>query len=473
MNRRPKFKRLLILANIVLLFSCITIYLFDLLFGNGNGIIEKFNFNPLLTYLGGQLILLLFWGMSSKGQISNWSLSLFSLLILLIIIELAFRIIPSSVKSNIRVVNGPFPYKSYDPVFFKDNHPNCNFQYTHSPQDGGEKINIHINSQGIRGPEISTKDSLKERILFLGDSYIQAIQVPYKQTIGQLLQNDSTEIIQHGYPSYSPFLEFNWLLKKGIHFEPDRVFLFLYMNDFYSGSQVGDEGYTQFTEFDEQGYPKRFIFPDSQKEIRKNPFNQMLESFEKLKIFKWINFQLRLNNVVPDLPKTRFQSLLQANTPEFEKAYFAQDFKEDFLHSFRWDLIAGLRDTSLWDRAMRNRIQLSFDYLKKMNTFLKEKEIPLHLVFIPFPWQFPDESLYSKSQMGMEGIVFPYSGLQNMLQDFCEKEKISYLDLYESYKVFKMKHPHKKLYYNADRHWTPEGHALSAEIIKAKLMLNH
>ena len=66
------------------------------------------------------------------------------------------------------------------------------------------------------------------------------------------------EIIQHGMSSWSPLLELNWLIKKGLSFKPKSVVLFLCINDFYQDYFSSDLAYTKETVFDLDGYPKEF-----------------------------------------------------------------------------------------------------------------------------------------------------------------------------------------------------------------------
>jgi len=467
MDRRSAFRKFLYLAEGLLLLGCGGLYLLDLIFGNGDGVIDQLKINVFTIFVCVQVLLLLLYGISSSRSIlSNLSISLMSLLVMLFVAEVGFRFLSTTHRKGITVKEGPYYYKSFDPVFFKTNHPNCSFSNTLSPVDGGATISIKINSQGIRGPEIPAKKEGQKRLLLIGDSFIQAIQVPYKETIGEQIKSslsDSISIFQHGFPSYSPLLEFNWLLRKGIHFEPDQVLLFIYMNDFYSGRQVGDAGYWPHTKFDKNGYPAGFTFDAKKPPEKRTPFSLLLQDINRSALLKWGKFQLRLGEIKAALPIEQFDHILQLPKEEFTAWYQKIIVEGDPFRSFNWDLMAGLRDTSLWGNDLVNRIDKSLSILKHMDRFLSQKNISFGVVFIPFPWQLKDEGRSSKKQLGFAEVTFPYSGLQAKFQQFCQSEQIPFLDLYPDFVNYKREWPDRHLYFPHDQHWTAAGHQLAAE----------
>ena len=467
MDRRSSFRKFLYLTEALLILACGGLYLLDFILGNGDGVIDKLGFGILSIFLFSQVPLLLFYGMSSRRTaLSNLSVSLFSLFVLFLLAEIGFRYFSTTYIEDITIKEGPYYYKTHDPVFFKTNHPNCSFQKTLPPIDGGATISVRINSQGVRGPEIAAKKADQKRVLLIGDSYIQAVQVPYEQTIGERIKSnlsDSTSIIQHGFPSYSPLLEFNWLLHKGIHFKPDQVLLFIYMNDFYSSHQVGDAGYWPYTKFDKNGYPSGFTFDDKPASEKRSPYTILLQDLQRSALISSLQSQLKARHTRTAFPTDQFDNLLLLPKKEFTLQYQKVEQANDPVQLFNWDLIAGLRDTNLWDEKLIKRIDKSISVLKNMKGFLDKENVSFGLVFIPFVWQLKDEGLQSKDLVGLNDIVFPYSGLQAKFQQFCQSEKIPFLDLYSDFIDHKNRWPDRHLYYPYDQHWTAAGHQLAAD----------
>ena len=123
----------------------------------------------------------------------------------------------------------------------------------HNPAAGSAVINqpnrldefapvlVQVNSAGIRGPEPPPRAD----ILIIGDSFVQAVQVPWEKTVAPLLETRLRQrgiharVISHGVLSWSPLLEWNWYLKEGRKYRASTVVLFFFWNDLWTvGSEV-------------------------------------------------------------------------------------------------------------------------------------------------------------------------------------------------------------------------------------------
>ena len=117
---------------------------------------------------------------------------------------------------------------------------------------------VEINSAGIRGPELSRG---RVDVLLLGDSFIEARQLAWDQTLGPRLQAaldrraTGARVVSHGMRGWSPLLEWNWYLKVGRQFRPRVVLLFLFWNDLWS---AGTEVQTFRAVLRPDGRPDRF-----------------------------------------------------------------------------------------------------------------------------------------------------------------------------------------------------------------------
>src|SRR3989304_9665851 len=99
------------------------------------------------------------------------------------------------------------------------------------------RVPVHINSQGLRDVEHSVaKAPGVFRLLLLGDSYIEALQVPLDQTIGRQLEqrlNSSGgaqryEVISMGVSGYGTASQYLYYRERGRNYRPDLVLLALY-----------------------------------------------------------------------------------------------------------------------------------------------------------------------------------------------------------------------------------------------------
>jgi lysophospholipase L1-like esterase len=89
-------------------------------------------------------------------------------------------------------------------------------------------VPINVNSQGLRGPEISPKGS-KQRILLIGDSTTYGSGVPEDQIIPALLAKELNpalvDVVNGSFTTYNTVQELLFLLEEGLAFEPDLVIL--------------------------------------------------------------------------------------------------------------------------------------------------------------------------------------------------------------------------------------------------------
>lgn len=105
---------------------------------------------------------------------------------------------------------------------------------------------VRINSLGIRGPEIAIpKPEGNRRLLILGDSYVQALEVPYADTFYALLAESVRasgapllEPVPMGVTGYGQAQQLLWLQKLGVRLEPDLVVASVFLgNDITDNSQ--------------------------------------------------------------------------------------------------------------------------------------------------------------------------------------------------------------------------------------------
>lgn len=131
--------------------------------------------------------------------------------------------------------------------FWNTNHPITGWAL--APNAGGRWFNplyeydvdVRVNSRGVRSPEAIgyEKPAGVYRILVLGDSYVEALQVPlaesFPQQLGQMLRDAGlqTEVINAGVSGWGTDQQLLWLREEGVRYQPDLVLLAFYPgNDF-------------------------------------------------------------------------------------------------------------------------------------------------------------------------------------------------------------------------------------------------
>ncbi|GJL61406.1 MAG: hypothetical protein NPIRA04_00600 [Nitrospirales bacterium] len=111
-------------------------------------------------------------------------------------------------------------------------HPTRTIAYgpsmTGSHQELDFNVPVHINAQGLRGPDIGKKDH-RQRILLVADSTTFGSGVPVDQIIPAYLTEelgpDRVEIINGGFATYNTVQELLFLEEEGLSYEPDLVIL--------------------------------------------------------------------------------------------------------------------------------------------------------------------------------------------------------------------------------------------------------
>jgi len=130
---------------------------------------------------------------------------------------------------------GRLPERRPDPLLGTRLIPNA----VYAQNDEGSSYG-RINSLGLRDREIPyVKPKGVKRVLILGDSFMEAMQVSLDDSfskqlqtfLGKTLQGDSVETINAGRGGMGTAEEYLWYATEGIKYSPDLVLLALYAGD--------------------------------------------------------------------------------------------------------------------------------------------------------------------------------------------------------------------------------------------------
>lgn len=152
-------------------------------------------------------------------------------------------------EAAIRLANRRFPYfYRYDPDCGWALRPGASGRYDRE----GHSL-VVINSAGIRGPGISTAEPAGTfRVAVLGDSYAEAIQVPYEQTFSAVtgrelahcpaLGGRPVQALDFGVDGYGTAQELIMLKRKVWAYAPDVVVLAVFLGNDVRNNSVTLEG---------------------------------------------------------------------------------------------------------------------------------------------------------------------------------------------------------------------------------------
>ena len=151
--------------------------------------------------------------------------------------------------------------REYARQFYSLTPPGTAFLNRSKPIDEFPPALIEINRRGIRGPERA--DDMAD-VLVIGDSFVEARQLPWEVTVGPRLEaalrarSRSDRVVSHGMRGWSPLLEWNWYLKEGRRWHARTVFLFFFWNDLWPS---GTEAATFRAVLTSDGRPVSFDVP--------------------------------------------------------------------------------------------------------------------------------------------------------------------------------------------------------------------
>ena len=189
-------------------------------------------------------------------KIFLWTISLFFYLFLIIVLgEMYARIKHNEILSLKSQVAS---YRKADFQFHHSFVPNSVGRSTSKEWD----VVYKINSFGLRDREYPfDRKPNTFRILALGDSFTEGHGVEIEQTFVKILERKLNkasidgivyEVINGGIGGYSPILEYLFLSKRALGFNPDLVILFYDLNDLKD-----DHDYEVTADFDKNGLPLR------------------------------------------------------------------------------------------------------------------------------------------------------------------------------------------------------------------------
>ena len=344
---------------------------------------------------------------------------------------------------------------------------------------------IDINTLGIRGPEIPDG---RTDVLLIGDSMIEARQLPWEQTLGPRLQEAFRaraipgRVVAHGMRGWSPFLEWNWYLKVGRGLRPRTVLLFFFWNDLWT---AGDEVATFRAVLRPDGRPDYFDVPVEPnwiwyKHVRlmrlvedvwhRLGFDQIKRAFSTVAARKASGETLDLPGA-QRLARTLTEPPLTASEIEAILTQKEADLAPGLRAVAARSLWPSARPWRLWSDAQRTAAAKTELELQRFAEDVAADGGRLVIVSVPNPLQVgADECAVGRLFERVEpGAILPAeSGIQTWLQGVSERHRIELLDPSAAMREFLRARPPDDaapLYLRADCHWSERGHRFMADYL--------
>lgn len=342
-------------------------------------------------------------------------------------------------------------------------------------REGGSYV--HINSDGFRDREHArTKPANTFRIAILGDSFTEAMQLPFEQTYGFLLEQklqqcntfrgQRVEVINFGVSGYGTALELLTLRQKVWDYSPDMVLLaFTTHNDVFDNSRA-------LSQSEEVPY---FVYRDGEltydASFRDSKLYRQRDS-RMNRAGRWIHNHLRvvqLVHYVQFVARTRLtdwrtkRKLAQQSQSQGTRqpaAPAAQDIGRDNM------IYLEPRDEN-WKEAWH----VTEGLIMQMNAEVNQKRARFVLVTLSNAVQvYPDPNVRQRflQHIGSETIFYPNLRLKAL----ADREQFDFLDLAQPMQTYADQNKVFLHGFGSDLgngHWNAEGHRLAADLIAQKM----
>jgi hypothetical protein len=303
------------------------------------------------------------------------------------------------------------------------------------------KQEVETNSFGMRDREHKTaRAGTKFRILVLGDSFMEAIQVKFDRSFPKLLEDRLSvalkreiEVINAAVSGWGTDEELTYLERYGRAFKPDLILVAMTLQ------------------------------------------NDLLDNMKQ-------NFHVLVNNRV--LPIERRDTPFVAYKFWQLRAFLSAKFHTYQLfrrwwHSTKVEQGSMELNTHVLDlisREMAPQVitgwRITQELLRKIKVISDDLHAQMSIILIPLTIQLDDANLSQLLlQRGLAKSEICVDEPQRIMRQFGQAEKIEVIDLLPSFREEQKRHG-KTLILKYDGHWSEAGHAIAARVVSRNLVHN-
>ena len=374
----------------------------------------------------------------------NFMIALAAVIAALLLLELAARFLPTPFDGSSNVADTYSDQTGWRGKPF----------YTTTVATGDYVHDLALNSAGMHDIEHNpTKPDVIYRILMLGDSFVQAVQVREEETAHQVLadllnsQADSSkfEVISAGVGGWGTAQQLLYYRREGRTYQPDLVLLMFFLGndvkDNLPGRGVTVDGLNHYTPYfvlnGNQLDPEPWYYaPGLAPTLGQAPPGWKVWNNLLGRLYQSSRLYAQIEPLVAAEP-------IKASMLDF---YLGQNDDFDYILALTFALVKQLRDEVEQDGAEFAVVLIS----------------PAELL-----------EFYQLSPAGREEIYQRLPGMrraeeidppnQQLVQRFSQAG-IDVLDLYAPF-AERMAHSDEPLYFEGDKHWTVAGNRLAGETI--------
>jgi lysophospholipase L1-like esterase len=323
---------------------------------------------------------------------------------------------------------------------------------------------VSMNSHGFRDREHGwSKPAGTRRVVVLGDSFVEALQVPFERSVTPLLEAKvgqaagSVEFINLGLSGFGTGRQYLMLREYGLRYQPDLVVLFLVGNDISDNSRrlqgkpflpyplpAGDGTLAR----DERGQPRFSTFADQTSALgsiaaflrnRSKGYRVVREAIDGSTAVNGLLYRVGLMSTPPE----------QVNRTTGDNFGFYEIYRQ--------------QPTPAWAEAWA----LTEGMLLATRDLAAAHGAPFVVVTVPAAWEvYPDQWQGILQRVpAMRDVAMDLELPSKRLGRFLAAHGIPNVSLLDEFRARARTSP--ALYVAGDAHWTADGHRLAADLLAA------
>ena len=309
---------------------------------------------------------------------------------------------------------------------------------------------VEINDQGMNDEPVPLEKPTDElRVLVLGDSFVEAVQVAREQNFCKRLerllserQHRKVRVINAGVTTYSPLLEYLYFTRELRRYQPDAVVQVFFSNDVYD-----DLRYTALATFDPNGLPIAvgpgdhwIVFPRG-KPTRESNREQWEFRRSASEEAPWLGKKSYVAALIGEVLASRRLNDKSAQPPMNDEFFILEDSPE-------------------LTEPQQKGWQLTRRYIGLLKEACDQCGAKFILTSAPIASQVYGHTSYD--HFFFRGR--PTEADQTHLKEIAASLHAPFADL-----LSPLRQAGKDLYYPHDGHWTPKGHRVVAETLAPAL----
>jgi lysophospholipase L1-like esterase len=296
------------------------------------------------------------------------------------------------------------------------------------------------NSLGFHDKEYSVhKPPNTFRIVILGDSFVEAIQVPLKKTFHKILEkklNEAfdfpVEVFSLGRSGNGAQRNYELFAKIGLRFSPDLVIM-----QFLSNDLIDDNPYIRKDHLRQQN-------------LRKTHIPELKELYAKYLLFR----------------SSRFNQILALKAAQLLQGLRVAQYRSLDPYSFMYmnALIFAEEYSTLWEKAWRK----TQNFIVKSRDLAEANRMKFVLVSFPELWRVGSTAQMLNEMKSMspetKNLNWNLNKTEKKLREFCKLKSIDFVSLLYPFRK-EFDETGKRLHFYYDMHLNTNGHRVAAEIL--------